>query len=186
MGNRAVLVKTDPMLPGHIRRPAPRSRALAVRLLRALWTLPTNLIGHLAGRLVSGRAGKRVGGPAAAGWLYPIRDGIGLNWVGAVTIGHAILHRPGLLDTGTLAGRLTLAHELAHTRQHDRLGPLYLPLHILAQATSALLSMRRPVVVSRVHDRNPLEQTFIAISASETHRTRPSDEVQALLVDFGA
>jgi len=186
MGNRAELVKTDPMLSGHIRRPAPRSRALAVRLLRAAWTLPTNLIGHLAGRLVSGRAGTRVGGPAARGWLYPIRDGIGLDWVGAVTIGHAILHRPGLLDTGTLPARLTLAHELAHTRQHDRLGPLYLPLHILAQATSALLSLGRPVAFSRVHDRNPLEQTLIAISASETRQARPSTEIEALLADFGA
>lgn len=186
MGNRAELVKGEPMLPGHLCRPAPRRQSLAIRLLRGLWTLPTNLIGHLAGRLVSGGAGRRVEGPAAAGWLYPIRDGIGLDWVGAVTIGHAILHRPGLLDTGTVAARLTLAHELAHTRQHDRLGPLYLPVHILAQATSALLSLGRPVVFTRVHDRNPLEQTFIAISASETHRARSLREVELLLSDFGA
>lgn len=186
MGNRDELVKGQPMLSGHLCRPAPRRSGLAVRLLRGLWILPTNLIGHLAGRLVSGRAGKRVGGPAAVGWLYPIRDGLGLDWVGAVTIGHAILYRPGMLDAGTLAGRLTLAHELAHTRQHDRLGPLYLPLHILAQAISALLSIGRRVAFTRVHDRNPLEQTFIAISASETHRAGPSDQVEAILADFGA
>lgn len=186
MGNRAELVKGEPMLPGHLCRPAPRRQSLAIRLLRGLWTLPTNLIGHLAGRLVSGRAGRRVGGPAAVGWLYPIRSGIGLDWVGAVTIGHAILHRPGLLGTGTLTARLTLAHELAHTRQHDLLGPFYLPLHILAQATSTLVSVGRPVALSRVHDRNPLEQTFIAVSASETRGTEPSDELEALLADFGA
>ncbi|MES1208164.1 MAG: DUF4157 domain-containing protein [Pseudomonadota bacterium] len=155
-----------------------------MRLVRGLWTLPTNLLGHAAGLLVSGRQPLRVGGPAARGWLYPIRDGIGLDWVGAVTLGHAILHRPGLLDTGTVAARLTLAHELAHTRQHDRLGPLYLPLHILAQTLSALLSIGRPVAFTRVHDRNPLEQSWIAISASETHRAG-SPEIDLLLADFG-
>jgi hypothetical protein len=174
------------MIAGHVRRPRPRSRAIWLRLVRWLWTLPTNLLGHAAGLLVSGRRPRRVGGVAARGWLYPIRDGIGLDWVGAVTLGHAILHRPGLLDTGTLAARLTLAHELAHTRQHDRLGPLYLPLHILAQSTSALLSIGRPVAFTRVHDRNPLEQSWIAISASETHPPGPATpDIEALLADFG-
>ena len=88
-----------------------------------------------------------------------------------MTLGHAILHRPGMIDGGALHARLTLAHELAHTRQHDRLGPFYLPLHALAQAASALLSIGRPVVVSRVHDRNPLEQTFICLSAGATRWT---------------
>lgn len=173
------------MIAGHVRRPPPRSRAPWLRLLRGLWTLPTNLLGHLAGLLVSGRRPQRVGGPAAGGWLYAIRDGIGLDWVGAVTLGHAILHRPGLLDTGTLPARLTLAHELAHTRQHDRLGPLYLPLHILAQTASALLSIGRTVMFTRVHDRNPLEQSWIAISASETRAQLPEALVEAVLADFG-
>jgi hypothetical protein len=174
------------MIAGHLRRPRSRSRSLWLRLVRGVWTLPTNLLGHAAGLLVSGGRPRRVGGPAARGWLYPIRDRIGLDWVGAVTIGHAILHRPGLLDTDTLPARLTLAHELAHTRQHDRLGPLYLPSHILAQTLSALLSIGRPVVFTRVHDRNPLEQTWIAISASETRRAGgPTPQIEALLRDFG-
>src|SRR5580704_10857799 len=152
------------MLLGHLRRPRPRRQAPLVRAVRALWTLPTNLLGHLAGWMASGgRLPRRVGGPAAVGWLYPIRPRLGLDWVGAVTIGHAILHRPGVVDGPTPAARLTLAHELAHTRQHDLLGPLYLPLHILAQAASALLTRGRPITVSRVHDLNPLEQTFIAV-----------------------
>ncbi|MFL5304028.1 MAG: hypothetical protein ACJ8F1_02395 [Polyangia bacterium] len=174
------------MLAGHVRRPRPRSRALWLRLVRGLWTLPTNVLGHAAGLLVSRRRPVRVGGPAARGWLYPIRDGLGLDWVAAVTIGHVILHRPGLLDTGTLSSRLTLAHELAHSRQHDRLGPLYLPLHILAQTTSALLSIGRPVAFTRVHDRNPLEQTWIAISASETRSPVADAALEAVLSDFGA
>jgi hypothetical protein len=176
------------MLVGHLRRPGPRRGARLVRVARALWTLPTNLLGHAAGWIASGgRMPRRVGGPAAVGWLYPIRSGLGLDWVAAVTIGHAILYRPGVVDAPTTAARLTLAHELAHTRQHDLLGPLYLPLHILAQATSALLTRGRSIIVSRVHDLNPLEQTFIAISSSYTGtRSLPSDaDVEAVLADFG-
>ena len=175
------------MLPGRLRRPRPRSRAPLVRLLRGLWTLPTNLLGHAAGWLVSRRRPRRVQGPAATGWLYPIRPGLGLDWVGAVTLGHAILFRPGLLDDGTLAARLTLAHELAHTRQHDWLGPLYLPLHILAQLGSAIATRGRATIVGRVHDQNPLEQTFICVPVSASHEPPPADlDLESLLADFGA
>jgi hypothetical protein len=118
---------------------------------------------------------------------------VGLDWVGAVTLGHAILHRPGLLDGPSLTSRLTLAHELAHTRQHDWLGPLYLPLHIAAQLTSAALSWttggRRRPAVSRVHDYNPLEQTFICIAAGATHGPLPRSagvDTDDLLAAFGA
>jgi hypothetical protein len=158
-----------------------------LRAARALWTLPTNLLGHLAGWMASGgRMPRRVGGPAAVGWLYPIRSGLGFDWVGAVTLGHAILHRPGVVDGPTTAARLTLAHELSHTRQHDLLGPLYLPLHILAQGVSALLTRGKAITVSRVHDLNPLEQTFIAISSSVLYTRRASDDdVADVLADFG-
>jgi hypothetical protein len=143
-------------------------------MIRAVWTLPTNVVGHLAGWIASGgRFPRRVRGPAATGWLYAIRPGIGLDWVGAVTLGHAILHRRGFLDGDDLPARLTLAHELSHCRQHDWLGPLYLPAHIVAQAASALLSLGRPVTVSRVHDRNPLEQTFICLGAGATRGPLP-------------
>ena len=105
-------------------------------------------------------------GPAAHAWLYEIRPGIGLDWVGAVTLGHVVLFRRGMFDGRQ--GLMVLAHELAHTRQHDWLGPLYLPLHILAQATSGLISISsgRPPHHSRVHDHNPLEQTFICLGAA--------------------
>jgi hypothetical protein len=152
------------MLSPHVWLPRPRATRGPRAWLRALWTAPTNLIGHLAGLLVSGGRPHVVRGPAARAWLYPIRDGLGLNWVAAVTLGHAILYRPGMFDGRR--GRLILAHELAHTRQHDWLGPAYLPLHILAQTVSALLSIGRPPRHSRVHDNNPLEQTFICLGAS--------------------
>lgn len=156
-------------------------------MVRGLWTLPTNLVGHAAGLLASGRLPRRVTGPAAAGWLYPIRPGVGLDWVGAVTLGHAILYTRGMLDGPELHARMTLAHELAHTRQHDWLGPLYLPLHMAAQAASALLSLGRPVAVSRQHDRNPLEQTFICLAAGATRRPLPHGmDTERFLAAFGA
>jgi hypothetical protein len=162
-----------------------------VRALRALWTLPTNLLGHLAGWLVSGgRRPRRISGPLAVGWFYPIRPRTGLDWVGAVTLGHAILCRRELLEDATPRARLTLAHELAHTRQHDRLGPLYLPLHILAQAASAALSISGRPRVSRLHDHNPLEQTFICLSAGAVNEslfawTDDGPAVEAYLAAFG-
>jgi len=156
------------------------------RALRGLWTLPTNLLGHVASLLVSGRLPRRVGGPAARAWLYLIRPGLGLDWVGAVMLGHAILARPGMLDGPSLRARLTLAHELAHTRQHDWLGPLYLPLHILSQAVSAALSLGARPVVSRVHDHNLLEQTFICLPASATRPPLPGGvDAEAFLAAFG-
>jgi hypothetical protein len=174
------------MLANRVRWPRPRSRHPRVRLARALWTLPTNVVGHAAGLLASGRLPRRVGGPAARGWLYPIRRGVGLDWVGAVTLGHAILYTRGMLDGDGLPARLTLAHELAHTRQHDVLGPLYLPLHALAQATSFALSLRGRPTVSRVHDHNPLEQTFICLSAGAAHPPLPDDvDPESYLAAFG-
>jgi hypothetical protein len=175
------------VLANRVRCPRPRSRRPLVRAIRALWTLPTNLVGHTAGLLASGRLPRRVGGPAAVGWLYPLRPGWVLDWIGAVTLGHAILYRRGMLDGDALPARLTLAHELAHTRQHDVLGPFYLPLHALAQAVSALLSLGSAPVVSRVHDHNPLEQTLICISAGATRSALDAGvDLEPLLAAFGA
>ena len=171
------------MIAGHVRRPRPRSRALWLRLVRGLWTLPDE-----PARPCCGASGEsQATGPRR--WPCGARVALPNPRRPRARLGrrrhdrHAILHRPGLLDTGTRPARLTLAHELAHTRQHDRLGPLYLPLHVLAQRSSALLSIGRPVAFTRVHDRNPLEQAWIAI-ASETP---PEDDpgVDVLLADFG-
>lgn len=61
-------------------------------------------------------------------------------------------------------GRWLLAHELAHTRQHDWLGPAYLPLHAVFQILSALIYIVRPVArYSPIHAYNPLERTFICV-----------------------
>jgi hypothetical protein len=125
--------------------------------------------------------------------LYAIRPGLGLDWVGAVTLGHVILHRPGLFvdPAAGRAGRCVLAHELAHTRQHDVLGPLYLPAHVLAQSLSALVAALAPGPIrSAVHDWNPLEHTFICLGASaygELARGArlPEADVERYLARFG-
>lgn len=177
------------MSPSTIRFPPPRSRHPLVRVLRFLWTLPTNLVGHAAGVLVSrGRPARRIAGPAAVATLYPIRLP-GVRAIGAVTLGNAILYDPALLDDSVL-GRLLLAHELAHTRQHDVLGPLYLPAHIVAQLVCAVLYLIRPAGRDPVHGRNPLEQRWLCLGfdacfeLAEGHRL-DIDERERLLREFG-
>lgn len=53
---------------------------------------------------------------------------------GAVTFGHTICYAS---ESPSQSSR---EHEHAHVRQADILGPAYLPLHILAQAVSAVVS----------------------------------------------
>ena len=152
-------------LASHVRIPGPRSRMPLVAFARAAWTAPTTLLGRALGRLASGRAGRHVRSEVAEGWIYALPAHRLFAGIGAIALGHAILHREGYVDG--LEGRVVLAHELAHTRQHDVLGPLYLPLHGLLQLASValVLATRAEVRFSPVHDLNPLEQTWIAISA---------------------
>jgi hypothetical protein len=174
------------MLESHVTLPTARADGILARILRAVWTLPTNVLGHAIGLVVSGELPRRVGGRAARGWVYPIREGLPLHFIGAITLGHAIVHRRGMFDG--LEGRLVLAHELAHTRQHDWLGPFYLPLHVTAQTISFAVSLfSGPPVFSRVHDHNPLEQTFIAISAGATRAWPITAQIgiEAFLAEFG-
>ena len=103
-----------------------------------------------------------------------VRDpaGLGLDWVGAVEIGHAILHRRRCSGAGFVGGSCsrTSSPTPVSTTFSARCTCRF---HILAQATSAVLSVGRPVAVSRVHDRNPLEQTFICLGAGATHTALP-------------
>lgn len=99
-------------------------------------------------------------GPAARGYLYKLPESI--PGVGAIALGSAILYDPRFVH-GPKA-RAIIAHELAHTRQHDGLGPLYLPAHIVCQVISALLSVvSRRRSYSLVHGYNPLEQRWICL-----------------------
>jgi len=85
-----------------------------------------------------------------------------LRWVGAVAIGHAVLAERSFVSGNR--GRWVLAHEMSHTRQHDWLGPAYLPLHVLFQVTSIVLTRVRPVPgFTALHAYNPLERVLLHV-----------------------
>lgn len=127
-------------------------------LLGKLWNLPNSLLG-----LAFGLAGH------AVGWLWGLqpRISIGNNAIQfhgnglmptAMTVGNAIIYgpscRPGqpncpFVDspTGHTVGR----EEFRHTQQGQVLGPLYLPLHLVA----GLLSLLRSPYKGLVHPVDP-------------------------------
>lgn len=167
--------------------PAPRSRNKAIVALRALWTLPTNLVGHGLGRLLCRTPPEFVEGPAARGFLYRLPKSI--PGIGAIALGSAILYDPRFVR-GPKA-RSIIAHELAHTRQHDRLGPLYLPMHIACQVISVLLSVvSRRRSYSLVHGYNPLEQRWICLGVGHIDSLAKGtlmggDKTEAFFEKFG-
>ena len=163
--------------------PAPRKGG-ALGWLRALWTMPTTLIGHAAAWACCCGVPERIGGPAARAWLYrlPRRRFEGF---GAIAIGHAII-----VDSAFLAvrGPWLLAHELAHTRQHDWLGPAYLPLHALMQLSSAAIYAVRPRAgYSPWHTYNPLERVFICVPVDAAVNPPPPGDpfANSVLCAFG-
>jgi hypothetical protein len=169
-----------------LRAPGPRSRHPLAVGLRALWTLPTNLLGHAVGLALCRRPPRRLRSPAASGWLYAIPAGSRFDGLGAVALGHAIVHASDFLAGER--GRLALAHELSHVRQHDWLGPLYLPLHALAQLASALLYLARPRRdCTPQHAYNPLEQSFLCVGFDVLRASgAPFDEATTAVLDaFG-
>lgn len=142
--------------------PRPRSRFLPLLLARWVWTLPTNLIGHTVGCLACRRPPRRLKGPAGTAWLYLLPQGSWLRRLGAVAIGHAVLAERSFISGNR--GRWVLAHELSHTRQHDWLGPAYLPLHALFQVASIVLTRVRPVPgFTALHAYNPLERILLHV-----------------------
>jgi hypothetical protein len=128
--------------------------------LRAIWTLPTTLLGRGLARAFGCGPAERIGGRAVAAYLYRLPPGR-LRGLGAIAFGHAIVVEPEFIR-----GRESwvLAHELSHARQHDFLGPFYLLLHGLLQLISALICLRRPLVgYPPQHAYNPLERAFLCV-----------------------
>jgi len=150
--------------------------------LRFLWTLPTNLIGHAVGLAITRARPLRIGSKAAPGWLYVLPPWKGF---GAIAVGDAVISTPELLRGER--GRMVLLHELSHVRQHSWLGPLYLPLHALAQLFSLALSIARPTSASsRVHAYNPLEQHFLCVPYHEICQPpQRTERIERLLSWFG-
>jgi hypothetical protein len=87
-----------------------------------------------------------------------------------------------------LHGPWLLAHELSHTRQHDWLGPAYLPLHAILQAVSVVFYFIRPIAkFSPWHAYNPLERVLICVPIDVIVDGRPPEGELAsnILREFG-
>jgi hypothetical protein len=139
--------------------PAAR-RCGAIGVLRKAWTAPTNLVGHATARMLGCGRSQRIGGEATNASLYCLPAGRLTAWR-AVAIGHVIIVEPALLAKH---GRWLLAHELSHARQHDWLGPAYLPVHAVLLTLSAVMSLVRPIAAfSPWHAYNPLERVLICV-----------------------
>jgi len=142
--------------------PRPRSRFLPLLLARWVWTLPTNLIGHALGCLACRCPPRRLKGPAGTAWLYLLPQGSWFRRLGAVAVGHVVLAERSFVSGDR--GRWVLAHEMSHTRQHDWLGPAYLPLHALFQVASIVLTQIRPVPgFTAWQAYNPLERVLLHV-----------------------
>lgn len=130
----------------------------AFQILLVVWRLPTNIFGHAAGFLFSGfKFPERLGGANLYCGTLKVP-----GFRGAIVFGDCILYREGFFDG--LQGRIVLAHELAHVPQHLRLGPFYLPCHIISQLLSAIISYLTNRKVS-FHDYNFLENVYISLPA---------------------
>jgi hypothetical protein len=135
-------------------------RTGAMGAMRKAWTAPTNLVGHMIARTLGCGRPQPIGGAAARAFLYCLPAGRFTAWR-AVAIGHVIIVEGDLLARH---GRWLLAHELSHARQHDWLGPIYLPVHALLLALSAAISLVRPLArFSPWHAYNPLERVLICV-----------------------
>lgn len=137
--------------------PSPRRRGP----LQRAWLTPTNALGHRTARALGCGQGLRVGGGATPAWLYLLPEGR-LQGLGAIALGHVILAERDFVSGHR--GTWVLAHELSHTRQHDWLGPLYLPIHGICQLLSVLLALVRPVAgFPPQHGYNILERYFLCV-----------------------
>jgi len=142
--------------------PPARSQNVLAQLVRALWTFPTNLVGHTLGLLATRAMPERIAGPAASASLYRLPSSPLARTLGAIAIGNVILAETQFISGPR--GRWVLAHELSHTRQHTWLGPFYLPVHFVFQIISALAFVVRPVMnFPAQHAYNPLERLILYV-----------------------
>ncbi len=155
----------------------------AFAVIRAIWTAPTTLFGRAAARICGCGKPKRIGGGAARAWLYVLPPGR-FKRLGAIALGHAVIVSPALLEQ---CGVWLLAHELSHTRQHDWLGPAYLPAHALCQMLSTALYALRPLPgFTPWHAYNPLERIFLCVPIDAVLEPPQGDErAAAVLRAFG-
>ena len=135
-------------------------------------------------RVVGCAPPERVGGVAVQAYLYRLPPGR-LGGLGAIAIGHVIVVEPAFV-----VGReaWVLAHELSHARQHDFLGPLYLPMHGLLQLLSVVAALLRPIAgYPPQHAYNPLERGLLCVpfDVLVASHLPTSDTAKRVLVAFG-
>ena len=162
--------------------PTRRQRGLLGAAL-AVWTAPTTFLGHAFARLSGCPEADRIDASGASAWLYRLPPGR-IGGFGAVAIGHVIILEPAFLERH---GPWLLAHELSHTRQHDWLGPAYLPLHAILQAVSVVFYFIRPIAkFSPWHAYNPLERVLICVPIDVIVDGPPEGELASkILREFG-
>jgi hypothetical protein len=163
--------------------PTRRQRGLC-GAAHAVWTAPTTFLGHAFARLSGCPEADRIDASGASAWLYRLPPGR-IRGFGAVAIGHVIILEPAFLERH---GPWLLAHELSHTRQHDWLGPAYLPLHAILQAVSVVFYSIRPIAkFSPWHAYNPLERVLIRVPIDViVDGRRPGGELASyILREFG-
>ena len=97
-----------------------------VRVVGFMWTLPNTVIGMLLGLLTfqvpRTAPGALVFDRRPRGVSAPPLSRIVFRRFTAITFGHVILGRAPVDPA-------LLRHELAHVRQYDRWGPLYMPVY---------------------------------------------------------
>jgi hypothetical protein len=116
-----------PFGSGGVRHVRKDTLTLMTRLLAYAWASPNTLLGIILAlfsmqgpRVVSGVLVFDQDPPRGFLWLLQK-----LFRKAAITFGHVVL------SATALRGRL-LAHEIHHVRQYERLGPLYIPIYLLA------------------------------------------------------
>ena len=101
------------------------------RALLLLWAAPWSLLGIVLAPFFDSRR-RREGALLCEGARWPGK----LGWrYRAITLGHVIL----CIDR---ADEALLQHELAHVRQYERWGPLFVPIYLLAGAWASLRGRR--------------------------------------------
>jgi len=104
---------------------APRSPG--ARLAARLWAAPTSAAGLLVGAAGLTRPRVRDGVLLFAPARGPAGAILGLRGFAAITLGHVVVAR-------VEPGPRLFAHELVHTRQAERLGPLFAPAYVALHA----------------------------------------------------
>jgi len=104
---------------------APRSPG--ARLAVLLWAAPTSAAGLLVGAAGLTRPRVRDGVLLFAPARGPAGAILGLRGFAAITLGHVVIAR-------VEPGPRLFAHELVHTRQAERFGPLFAPAYVALHA----------------------------------------------------